>query len=258
VENEAAAPETSRSVLVVIPTYNEADNIASIIARTFAVTPDAHVLVVDDGSPDGTGRLVDDLAVEDERVHAIHRAEKSGLGAAYLAGFTWAFERNYSTIVEMDADGSHPPETLPAMLSALTAGVGLAIGSRWVSGGRVVDWPRSRELLSRAANTYVHLALGIRVKDSTAGFRAYRAETLRAVDLSGIASEGYCFQIDLTLRTLGAGYSVVEVPIIFRERIHGVSKMSGGIVIEAMSKVTAWGIGRRSSQLRRLFRRAVV
>lgn len=242
-----------------IPTYNESENLGSIVARTLAAVPAAHVLIVDDGSPDGTGALADRLAAADGRLHVLHRTEKSGLGAAYLAGFRWAFERDYDTIIEMDADGSHPPEKLPQMLATLaTPGVGLVIGSRWTAGGRVIDWPRSRELLSRSANVYARLALGIRVKDSTGGFRAYRASVLKAIDISGIASEGYCFQVDLTLRTLSAGARVIEVPIDFHEREFGVSKMSGGIVIEAMSKVTAWGIGRRMSQLRGLFGARVV
>jgi dolichol-phosphate mannosyltransferase len=246
-------------VLVIVPTYNEAANLEPIIGRALTAAPAAHVLVVDDGSPDGTGQIADRLAEADPRIHVIHREGKSGLGAAYLAGFTWGFERGYETLVEMDADGSHPPESLPAMFEALAeTGVGLVIGSRWVAGGKVVDWPFSRELLSRTANVYTHLALGIKVKDATAGFRAYRTRTLTTIALDGIDSEGYCFQIDLTLRTLSAGFRVVEVPIVFREREHGVSKMSGGIVIEAMSKVTAWGIGRRTSQVRRLFGARVV
>ncbi len=239
--------------LVIIPTYNESENLAAIVERTVAAVPAANILVVDDGSPDGTGELADRIAAADDRVTVLHRSAKTGLGGAYLVGFRWAFERRYDTIIEMDADGSHPPESLPEMLRALAApGVGLVIGSRWTRGGRVIDWPRTRELLSRAANVYARLALGIRVKDSTGGFRAYRAPVLGAIDISGIASEGYCFQIDLTLRVLATGARVVEVPIDFREREFGVSKMTGGIVLEAMTKVTAWGIGRRTSQLRSL------
>lgn len=254
-----AADRGAGGIVVVVPTYNEAENLAGIVARTFASVPAAHVLIVDDASPDGTGELADRLSTADSRVMVLHRGEKSGLGAAYLAGFRWAFERDYDTIIEMDADGSHPPEKLPEMLAALaTPGVGLVIGSRWTAGGRVIDWPRSRELLSRSANAYAQLALGIRVKDSTGGFRAFRAAVLRGIDISGIDSEGYCFQVDLTLRILAAGARVAEVPIDFRERQYGVSKMTGGIVIEAMSKVTAWGIGRRASQVRSLFVSRVV
>jgi dolichol-phosphate mannosyltransferase len=256
---DARAHDIGAGAIVVIPTYNESQNLATIIDRTFVSVPGVEVLVVDDGSPDGTGELADRLAASDGRVHVLHRAEKAGLGAAYLAGFRRSFERGYDTIIEMDADGSHPPEKLPEMISALGApGVGLVIGSRWTPGGRVIDWPRSRELLSRMANAYARLALGIRVKDSTGGFRAYRASVLGSIDLSGIDSEGYCFQVDLTLRVLSAGARVVEIPIDFREREFGVSKMTGGIVLEAMSKVTAWGIGRRASQVRRLFRSRVV
>jgi dolichol-phosphate mannosyltransferase len=247
------------SALIVIPTYNEALNLTAILDRTFAALPAAHVLVVDDGSPDGTGQLAEEYATTDDRVRVLRRTAKNGLGAAYFAGFGWGFERGYEFIVEMDADGSHPPETLPRMIAEMAdAEVGLVIGSRWTRGGSVVNWPKSREALSRSANVYTRLALGIRVKDATAGFRVYRASALTAIDLSGIDSEGYCFQIDLTVRTLSAGYRVVEVPIVFREREFGESKMDGGIVIEAMSKVTAWGIGRRLSQLRRLFRRSLV
>lgn len=255
----SAVARSGGGTLVIIPTYNEAQNLEGIIARTLAAVPAANVLVVDDGSPDGTGELAGRLALDDARVHVVVRTSKNGLGAAYLAGFRWAFGHGYDVIVEMDADGSHPPESLPAMLGALEQKcVGLVIGSRWVPGGRVVDWPKSREALSRAANAYAQLALGIRVRDSTGGFRAYRRALLESIDLTGIDSEGYCFQIDLTLRTLSAGYGVVEVPITFREREFGVSKMTGSIVLEAMSNVTAWGIGRRASQVRSLFGARVV
>ena len=239
---------------MIIPTFNEAGNLESIVSRTFAALPSANILVVDDGSPDGTGNLAGQMAATDARLTVLHRETKSGLGAAYLAGFSLALDRGYDVIVQLDADGSHPPETLPTMIAELEgSGAGLVIGSRWTAGGSVVDWPKSRELLSRAANAYARAALGIRTKDSTAGFRAYRASTLRAIDLSGIDSEGYCFQIEMTFRTLGAGFPVREVPIVFRDRTHGESKMSGGIVVEAMTMVTGWGVGRRASQLLHLF-----
>ncbi len=239
---------------MIIPTYNEAENLENIVARTFATAPFANILVVDDASPDGTGELADRLAGADARLQVLHRTAKSGLGAAYLAGFELAFDQGYDVIAQMDADGSHPPESLPAMLTELDrAGAGLVIGSRWTTGGSVVDWPRSRELLSRSANAYARAALGIRVKDSTAGFRAYRASALQSIDLTRIDSEGYCFQIEMTLCLLAAGFTVREVPIVFRDRTRGESKMSGGIVIEAMTRVTGWGLGRRASQLIHLF-----
>lgn len=257
------SPATGTGVLVIIPTYNELGNLETIVARTFAAVPTAHILVVDDGSPDGTGELADTLAGADARLSVLHRAGKSGLGAAYLAGFAVAFGQHPDVIVQMDADGSHPPESLPAMLAELhRSGAGLIIGSRWTPGGSVVDWPRSRELLSRTANGYARVALGIRVADSTAGFRAYRASALATLDLARVNSEGYCFQIDLTLRVLEAGFTVGEVPIVFRDRTKGESKMSSDIVVEAMTRVTGWGLGRRASQLRgqaqRLLKRPVV
>lgn len=242
-------------VLVVIPTYNERDNIETIIKRLHAALPKAHCLVVDDGSPDGTGELVDTLAAADDRVRVMHRTEKAGLGAAYIAGFRWGLEHDYGVICEMDADGSHAPEDLPRLLDALTpagGGADLVIGSRYVPGGKVVNWPLKRQVLSRGANIYSKLALGVRVNDITAGFRAYRHEVLRAIDLDAIASRGYCFQIDLAWRTLLAGYRVVEVPITFTEREIGVSKMGGGIISEAFVKVLRWGMAHRVDQVRGL------
>ena len=238
--------EGGQRVLVVMPTYNEALNIDSAVARVLAAVPTAHVLIVDDASPDGTGDLADAIAVNDERVFVMHRAEKDGLGHAYLAGFAWAFERGYDVVVEMDADGSHPAERLPVMLEALAADpdVALVIGSRWVEGGSVVDWPRSREALSRSANLYARLALGIPVRDATAGYRAYTASVLRSVIDDSVHSRGYIFQIDLALRVYDSGHRIVEVPIEFHDRVAGTSKMSGAIVYEAMSKVTVWGIAR--------------
>jgi dolichol-phosphate mannosyltransferase len=239
-------------VLVVIPTYDERDNIAAIIDRTLRASERHHVLVVDDGSPDGTGELVEEIAAADPRVNVLHRSGKLGLGSAYVLGFDWGLERGFELLVEMDADGSHTPESLPAMVTRLGTDGALVIGSRWVAGGSVVDWPRSRQLLSRGGNTYARLALGIDVMDATAGFRVYRGEILRRIDLSAIDSKGYCFQIDMTLRVLDAGGSIAEHPITFRERQRGESKMSRGIVAEAMWKVTLWGVARR---LRRLARR---
>jgi len=242
---------TSRT-LVMIPTYQERENIVVVLERLFAANPHVEALVIDDGSPDGTGDVVEALAADDDRIHLLRRAGKSGLGAAYVAAMRWGIERGYDVLVEMDADGSHPPETLPDMLAALEvpapgSGVlpALAIGSRWVDGGSVVNWPRHRELLSRGGNSYARLMLGIPVRDATAGFRAYRSSLLSRLALETIDSRGYCFQVDMTLRTLDAGEQIVEVPIEFRERERGESKMSQAIVVEAMLKVTQWGLRRR-------------
>ncbi|TNY34803.1 polyprenol monophosphomannose synthase [Thermomonospora catenispora] len=238
-------------VLVIIPTYNERENLERIVTRVRSAVPDADVLVVDDASPDGTGELADRMAAADPRVHVLHRSGKQGLGAAYIAGFGWGLERDYGVLVEMDADGSHQPEELPALLEALTD-ADLVIGARWIPGGRVVNWPRHREVLSRGANVYARLMLGTPLHDATGGYRAFRAATLRKIDLEGVDSRGYCFQIDLALRTLQEGLRVKEVPITFVERQHGSSKMSGDIVAEAMWKVTRWGVrarlGRRAGR----------
>ena len=244
----------STAVLVVIPTYNERDNLGPIVARLHAALPAVHVLVVDDGSPDGTGALADELAAADEKIHVLHRTEKAGLGAAYIAGFRWGLDREYDVLVQMDADGSHAPEDLPRLLDALDD-ADLVIGSRYVPGGRVVNWPRSREVLSRGGNIYSKLALGVRINDITAGFRAYRRRVLQTLALDDVASHGYCFQVDLTWRTVRAGFTIVEVPITFTEREIGQSKMSGSIVREALLRVTAWGLRHRVDQARRLVSR---
>ena len=228
-------------VLVIIPTYDEALNIEHTVARLRDAVPAADVLVVDDASPDGTGAIAARMVAESERVHVLHRLGKQGLGTAYLDGFRWGLGRDYDVLVEMDADGSHQPEQLPDLLLAL-GDADLVIGSRWVRGGSVRNWPRSRMLLSRGGNTYVRWALGLPVMDATGGFRAYRRSTLDKLDLHGVASHGYCFQIDLTRRALRQGCTVVEVPIEFVERERGDSKMTGSIVREALWRVTAWGI----------------
>jgi dolichol-phosphate mannosyltransferase len=238
-------------VLVVIPTYNERDNIGKIVKRLHTALPNVHALVVDDGSPDGTGRLADEMAADDDRVHVLHRTEKAGLGAAYIAGFGWGMERDYQVLVEMDADGSHAPEDLPRLLEALRD-ADLVLGSRYVPGGSTVNWPKYRELISRGGNVYSQIALGAKVKDITGGFRAFRAEVLRRLKLDTVASQGYCFQIDLAWRTIELGHRVVEVPITFTEREIGESKMSGNIVREALWRVTKWGVRRRATQLRDL------
>jgi len=236
-----AASATGR-VLIVMPTYNERQNLEIMAGRIRESTPEADLLVVDDNSPDGTGDLADKLAEADQHVHVIHRTEKAGLGKAYIAGFTWGLERGYDVIVEMDADGSHRPEDLPTLLAAVSGGADGVIGSRWVPGGKVVNWPRKREILSRGANIYTRLALGIDIKDATGGYRAYRATTLRKIDLSNVESTGYSFQIDITIRVIRAGLRIVEVPITFVEREHGVSKMDSSIIREAFFRVLQWGI----------------
>lgn len=234
------------AALVIIPTYNERESIERILPRVLASAVD--VLVVDDSSPDGTGEYVAELAASEPRLNLLTRAGKQGLGPAYLAGFAWGLDHNYEVLVELDADGSHPPEVIPRMLEILandTEGrVGGVIGSRWVEGGSVVNWPKTREFISRGGSWYARGMLGLSVRDVTAGFRAYRSSVLRTINLSGIESHGYCFQIDMTRRIASAGFELVEVPIEFRDREFGDSKMSGAIVREAMLKVTQWGVER--------------
>ncbi len=228
-------------VLVIIPTYDERENLEPIVARLHAAVPSAQVLVVDDNSPDGTGAIADRLAAADERVHVLHRNDKAGLGAAYIAGFDWAREHGFDVCVEMDADGSHSPEQLPRLLAALEH-ADVVLGSRWVPGGEVVNWPRSRELLSRGGNAYTRLLLGLPLRDATGGYRAYRRTVLDALPLHQVASQGYCFQVDLAWQAWKAGHEVVEVPITFVERERGESKMSRSIVGEALWRVTWWGL----------------
>ena len=237
--------ESGSGTLVVIPTYNEREALETIVNRVREAVSAADLLIVDDRSPDGTGELADQFAATDSQIHVLHREEKTGLGAAYLEAFDWALTRGYEIVVEMDADGSHPADRLPALIAAVRpGGADLSIGSRWVPGGSVVNWPLLRRFISQGGNFYAQLLLGVRVKDATAGFRAFRAETLRAIALENVASHGYCFQIDLTRRVHDRGLQIVEVPIEFREREVGVSKMSSSIVVEAMSRVTVWGVQR--------------
>lgn len=241
-------------VAVLIPTYNERENLPRIVERVRACVPSADVVVLDDNSPDGTGEVADELTASDEQVFVRHRQGKEGLGAAYLDGFAWALERGYDAIVEMDADGSHQPEHLPRMLEA-AADADLVIGSRYVRGGRVVNWPANRKAISMAGNAYIRVILGMPVNDATAGYRVYRAETLRAIGLDEVESAGYCFQTDLTVRTVRAGLRVVEIPITFVEREIGDSKMDGDVVRESMSRITGWGLAHRRDQVKRLMDR---
>ena len=245
----------SGRTLVIIPTYNELENLPIIVGRVNVALPAVHVLIVDDGSPDGTGKLADELALADpDRIHVMHRTVKDGLGAAYLAGFAWGLNRQYSVLVEMDADGSHAPEQLSRLLDAVDAGADLVIGSRYVSGGTVRNWPKRRMVLSKTANTYSRVLLGVDIHDITAGYRAYRREVLEKIDLAAVDSKGYCFQIDLTWRAINNGFKVVEVPITFTERELGVSKMSGSNIREALVKVARWGIGGRLDHARGIVR----
>jgi dolichol-phosphate mannosyltransferase len=235
--------------LTVIPTYNELEALPVVIERLRAAQPEVHVLVVDDNSPDGTGELADRLSREDEKIHVLHRKGKGGLGAAYIAGFTWGMERDYEVLVEMDADCSHQPEQLGRLLEAIDRGADVAIGSRYVPGGKTVNWPWHRQFLSRGANFYAQTMLGTDVRDITAGYRAFRRGTLDRLDLETIDSVGYCFQIDLGWRAELAGLTITEVPITFVEREVGDSKMDSGVILESMTKVARWGLGARAKTL---------
>lgn len=237
-------------ILVIIPTYNERDNVSTIVGRVRSAVPEAHVLIADDNSPDGTGVRADDMAAADDHVHVLHRLGKEGLGAAYLAGFAWALDGGYDVVVEMDADGSHQPEQLPLLLDALRD-ADLVLGSRWVSGGTVVNWPKSREVLSRGGNWYTRRALNLPLRDATGGYRAFRASTLRSLDLHGVGSAGYIFQVDLAYRAVNRGLVVKEVPIEFVEREVGDSKMNRKIVSEALWRVTVWGVRNRARRVTR-------
>ncbi|MFC1411460.1 polyprenol monophosphomannose synthase [Streptacidiphilus sp. N1-12] len=232
-------------ILVIIPTYNEVVNIPLITARVRAAVPEAHILVADDNSPDGTGDEADRLAASDPHIQVLHRKGKEGLGAAYLAGFRWGIEHGFDVLVEMDADGSHQPEQLPRLLTALRGGADLALGSRWVPGGEVVNWPVSRQLISRGGSFYSRTMLKVQIRDVTGGYRAFRKHTLLGIGMSEVASQGYCFQVDLAWRAVRAGFTVAEVPITFVEREFGSSKMSRNILVEALLRVTSWGVNYR-------------
>ena len=228
--------------LVIIPTYNERENISSIVPAVRAAVPEAEILVVDDNSPDGTQDVVRDLQSRDPRVHLLGRAGKEGLGKAYLAGFGWGLEREYDALVQMDADLSHRPADLSALLSGLE-GKDFAMGSRWVRGGATVNWSFFRKIISRGGSLYARQILRYAVRDWTGGFNAWKAGTLRKIGLDSVRSEGYSFQIELKYRALRLGFAGVEVPIIFEDRRVGQSKMSSRIVIEALYRV--WGLRRR-------------
>ena len=232
--------------LVIIPTYNERENLPRLLDRVHAALPQAHVLIVDDGSPDGTGALADEHAAADERVHVLHRTGKQGLGTAYIAGFKWGLAapgRRYTHLFEMDADFSHEPEVLPKLLAA-TETADFALGSRWVKGGETVNWPLKRRLLSQGGSLYARTVLGLSVRDLTGGFKCFKREVLEAIDLGGISAKGYGFQIELTYRAAQAGFRPVEVPIRFADRVAGQSKMSGSIFAEAFTLVWKLRLGR--------------
>lgn len=239
-----------KSYLVIVPTFNERATIEEVVEKLFAAASDrVHLLVVDDNSPDGTGEIAGRIAAGRSDIHLLERPRKLGLGSAYIDGFKWALDRGYEGVVEMDADLSHNPADAPRLLDAL-ANADLAIGSRYVDGGSVENWGRFRRALSRAANLYAGVALRLPVRDSTAGFRAYRAATLHTVDLDSVRSEGYGFQIEMTRRVNQSGGRIVEIPITFVERAAGRSKMSGRIVAEAFFRVAQWGIQDRWRRFR--------
>lgn len=247
--------EPLNRVLVITPTYNEAENIESIITRLRTMFTGVHALIVDDNSPDGTGEIADRLAANDPFVHVLHRTAKNGLAAAYLAGFAWGLENDFDVLVEMDADGSHDPKYIAPMLQAMREGADMVKGSRWMKGGST-DQTKPREFLSRAANAWVQGFMDLPVKDATGGFNAFRASMLREIDLGSVDSRGYTFQIDMTRRVLQAGGQVAEVPIYFPDRTLGESKMNGAIIGEALIKTAAWGTVTRKRQLGELAMRA--
>jgi len=240
-------------VLVIVPTYNERESLPVIAAGIRQTEPDVHILVADDNSPDGTGEVANLLSASDNSIHVLHRTSKAGLGAAYLAAFAWARSNHYDVVVEMDADGSHRPADLTKILDALSRN-DIVLGSRWVKHGKVVNWAKSREVLSRGGNLYTRMWLGIPIHDATGGFRAYRMSALAQMDIENVESQGYCFQVDMAWRATKAGLKVAEVPITFIERELGESKMDGSIVKEALWRVTQWGIEKRFSDLKRVLR----
>ena len=239
----------SDATLVIIPTYNERENLPLITGRVRTATPEVDILVVDDASPDGTGELADEIAAADPQIHVLHRNGKGGLCGAYVEGFRWGLERDYRVLCEMDADGSHAPEQLHLLLDQIDAGADLVIGSRYVDGGKVVNWPKQRWLLSKGGNIYISLALGAGLSDMTAGYRAYRRELIESLDLDELSNAGYIFQVDLAWRAVREGFDVREVPITFTEREIGESKLDGSFVKDSLAQVTAWGVAHRRQQL---------
>jgi dolichol-phosphate mannosyltransferase len=240
----------SPSALIIIPTYNERDNLPRLIEAIFATIADVHILVVDDNSPDGTGGLADEIATRDPRVHVMHRAGKLGLGTAYIAGFKWALARDYPLVMEMDADFSHQPKYVPELI-AKAAEADLVLGCRYMPGGGTEDWTWLRKLISRGGNLYARAVMGLPFRDLTGGFKCFRRTVLETIDLDAVTSKGYAFQIELTYRTHLAGFRIAEVPIIFPDRRVGQSKMSGRIVREAMINVFKLRLDKRLKQTSR-------
>jgi len=233
----------SSKTLIIIPTYQESENIISILERVQAANPEANVLVVDDSSPDGTGQIVERLMKSNPKIRLLTNSVKGGLGKAYVKGFKWGLSKDFDIFVEMDADGSHAPEQLPSILKNLDE-CDVSLGSRWVPGGRIENWPISRQILSKGGNLYTRLMLGFKVKDATGGYRAYKRKVLESIDLDSIESQGHCFQVDMVRRSLAFGFKVCETPIVFTEREAGNSKMSRQIVIEAFTRIGFWGLKR--------------
>jgi dolichol-phosphate mannosyltransferase len=223
--------------LVCIPTYNERDNLEAITQAVLAAEPRVDILVVDDNSPDGTGKLADELAAKEPRIQVLHREKKQGLGRAYLHAFRWALERGYQFIIEMDADFSHDPKYLPIFLDQAMGGADVVLGSRYVPGGGTVNWGLGRKIISRGGSLYARTILGVKVRDLTGGFKCFRRQVLESLDLEAVHSSGYAFQIELTYRALRKGFSITEVPIVFEDRRVGQSKMSRKIFLEAVTMV---------------------
>ena len=239
-------------VLVIVPTYNERESLPIIVAGIRQAEPEIHILIADDNSPDGTGEVADNLSSNDSSILVLHRSAKAGLGAAYLDAFSWAKSNGYDVVVEMDADGSHRPNDLTKILDALTHN-DVVLGSRWIKDGKVVNWGKGRELLSRGGNLYTRMWLGIPINDSTGGFRAYRMSALAQMNIDDVQSQGYCFQVDMAWRVVKANLRITEVPITFIDRELGESKMDGAIVKEALWRVTQWGIEKRLTDIKNLF-----
>ena len=241
-------------VLVIVPTYNERESLPVIVSGIRQAEPDIHILIADDNSPDGTGEVADGLSTSDNSVHVLHRSAKAGLGAAYLDAFRWAKTNGFDVVVEMDADGSHRPQDLTKILDELTNN-DVVFGSRWIKSGKVVNWPKSREVLSRGGNLYTRIWLGMPIHDATGGFRAYRMSALAVMNLDQVESQGYCFQVDMAWRAVKANLQITEVPITFVERELGESKMDSSIVKEALWRVTQWGIEKRLTEVKNILKR---